>query len=142
MKNLILTFIFCISIANIQSQSFEGKGDIKINIGYELYGYGNGIKATFDYGLGRIMSIGIGSSFYFNNDENDYFIYARSNVHLGILLDLPCKFDIYPGIEIGYLSGGEIGLSGYLGLKYFISNKVGVFTEIGNNGSLGLSLNI
>ena len=142
MKNLIIAFFLCIPIALIQSQSFEGKGDSKVSIGYDFYGYGNGVKVAYDYGLNNLFSIGAGSSFYLNNDENDFFIYARSNVHLGILMDLPCKFDIYPGVELGYLSRGDIGISGYLGLKYFITEKIGVYAEIGSNGSIGLSANL
>ncbi len=142
MKNLIIVFIICISISQIQSQSFEGKGDSKVSIGYNIYGYGNGIKVAYDYGLSNLFSIGLGSSFYFNNDENDYFIYARSNVHLGILMDLPPQFDIYPGVELGYLSRGDIGLSGYVGLKYFINKKIGIYAELGSVGSVGLSANL
>ena len=142
MKNLIITFFLLMPIAHIQSQSFEGKGDSKVSIGYDFYGYGNGIKVAYDYGLSNLFSIGVGSSFYLNNDENDFFIYARLNVHLGILMDLPCKFDIYPGVELGYLSRGDVGISGYVGLKYFINKKIGVYAEIGSNGSVGLSANL
>jgi len=142
MKNLIITFILCVSIAHVQSQSFEGKGDSKANIGFDFYGYGYGVKVTYDYGLSDVISIGAGSSFYLNNDENDYYLYFRSNVHLGILLDLPSQFDIYPGIELGYLSRSDIGLSAYLGLKYFFSDKIGIFAEIGTIGALGMSINI
>lgn len=123
-------------------QSFDGKSDQKINIGYEAYGFGNGVKATYDYGLGKLFSLGAGASVYFNDGENDYYIFARSQVHLGIAFDLPCEFDIYPGLELGYLSSEKIGVSGYLGFRYFITKKVGVFAEIGNNGSVGVSFNV
>ncbi len=142
MKKLIITIVICLFIFEIQSQSFEGKGDSKISVGYDIYGYGDGIKVAYDYGLSNLFSIGIGSSFYLNNGENDYFIYARSNVHLGILMDLPPQFDIYPGVELGYLSRGDIGVSGYLGLMYFINKRVGIFAEIGSIGSVGLIANL
>ncbi len=142
MKNLIFTFILCVSMTHIHSQSYEGKGDSKVNIGSDFYGYGYGIKATYDYGLGDVFSIGAGSSFYLNNDENDFYLYFRSNVHLGILLDLPQQFDIYPGVELGYLSRSDIGLSAYLGLKYYFSDKIGIFAEIGTIGAFGLSVNL
>jgi len=142
MKNLIITLILCVAVVSVQSQSFEGKGDSKLNLGFDFYGYGYGIKVTYDYGLGDVISIGAGSSFYLNNDENDYYLYFRSNVHLGILLDLPSQFDIYPGIELGYLSRSDIGLSAYIGLKYFFSDKIGIFAEIGTIGALGMSINL
>jgi hypothetical protein len=142
MKNLVFVLVLCLAVSHMQSQSFEGKGDAKVNIGFDVYGNGNGIKAAFDYGLSDLFSVGAGASFYFSNDENDYFLYLRTNVHLGIVMDLPPKFDIYPGAEIGYLSSNDIGLSGYLGLRYFFTDKIGIFTEIGNNGAIGLSINI
>ena len=142
MKKILI--ILCISLGymSINAQSYDGKGDSKFNIGYEAYGYGNGIKATYDYGLGELFSIGAGASAYFNDDENDYFIYARTQVHLGIAFDMSCKFDIYPGIELGYLSSEKVGIAGYVGIRYFITKKMGLFAEIGNNGSVGLSFNV
>ncbi len=142
MKNILIILSFLLGIISVNAQSFEGKGDSKFNIGYEAYGFGNGIKATYDYGLSELFSIGAGGTVYFNNEENDYFIYARTHVHLGIVLDLPSKFDIYPGVELGYVSSEKIGIVGYLGLRYFITKKIGVFAEIGNNGSVGLSFNV
>lgn len=127
---------------SVNAQSYDGKGDSKFNIGYEAYGYGNGIKATYDYGLGELFSIGAGASAYFNDDENDYFIYARTQVHLGIAFDMSCKLDIYPGVELGYLSSEKVGITGYIGMRYFITKKMGLFAEIGNNGSVGLSFNV
>ena len=142
MKKILI--ILCISLGymSVDAQSYDGKGDSKFNIGYEAYGYGNGIKATYDYGLGELFSIGAGASAYFNDDENDYFIYARTQVHLGIAFDMSCKFDIYPGVELGYLSSEKIGIAGYIGIRYFITKKMGLFAEIGNNGSVGLSFNV
>ncbi len=55
--------------------SYYGKGDSKINVGYNIYGYGNGIKATYSYGLSELFSLGAGATYYFNNDTNDYFSY-------------------------------------------------------------------
>ena len=142
MKKILI--ILCISLGymSVNAQSYDGKGDSKFNIGYEAYGFGNGIKATYDYGLGELFSIGAGASAYFNDDENDYFIYARTQVHLGIAFDMSCKFDIYPGVELGYLSSEKVGIAGYIGMRYFITKKIGLFAEIGNNGSVGLSFNV
>jgi len=142
MKNSIIIFILFILSISINAQSYDCKGDQKFNIGYDLYGYGSGIKATYDYGLGKLFSISAGVSYYFNNDENDYFLYGRTNFHLADLLDLPQQLDIYPGVEMGYLSSNNIGISGYVGLRYFFTKKFGVFAEIGSNGAVGLSINL
>jgi hypothetical protein len=142
MKKYIITLCILMGTLSVNSQSFDGKGDRMINLGYEAYGYGEGIKATFDYGLSDLFSIGAGASTYFNDGENDYFIYARSNIHLGIVFDLPCKLDIYPGVELGYLSSEKIGISGYVGFRYLFTKKFGLFAEVGNNGAIGLSFNV
>jgi len=142
MKKMFLTLLVLLGSASIFAQSYDGKGDSKINLGYEAYGYGNGIKATYDYGLSELFSIGAGASAYFNNNENDYFIYARTHVHLGIALDMSSKFDIYPGVELGYLSSQKVGIGGYVGIRYFITKKMGLFAEIGNNGAVGISFNV
>ena len=142
MKKIIITLCILLGAISIHAQSYDGKGDSKLNIGYEAYGYGNGVKATYDYGLSDLFSVGAGASAYFNDGENDYFIYARTHVHLGIAFDLGCNFDIYPGLELGYLSSEKIGLGGYIGFRYFITKKMGIFAELGNNGSVGLTFNV
>lgn len=142
MKNLFFTFIIFLLTLPIIAQSYKGQGDMKFDVGYELYGEGTGIKTTFDYGLGEVFSIGLGASYYLSNEDNDYFVYGRTSIHFGEIFDFPCQLDIYPGIEIGYLSSNDIGFSGYLGIRYFFSEKIGVFAELGNNGSVGISINL
>lgn len=142
MKKILITLIILLGTVSMNAQSYDGKGDSKLNAGYEAYGYGNGIRATYDYGLSDLFSIGAGASAYFNDGENDYFIYARTHVHLGIALDMSRKFDIYPGVELGYLSSEKIGIGGYIGFRYFITKKMGLFAELGNNGSVGLTFNV
>ena len=142
MKKTVIILCILLGAITVYSQSYDGKGDKMINLGYEAYGFGEGVKATFDYGLNDLFSIGGGASVYSNHDENDYYIYARTNVHLGIVLDLPCKLDIYPGLAIGYLSSEKVGISGYVGFRYLFTEKFGLFAELGNNGAIGLSFNV
>ena len=142
MKKILITLFMLLGAVSLNAQSYDGKGDSKLNVGYEAYGFGNGIRASYDYGLTNLFSIGAGASAYFNDGENDYFIFARTQVHLGIAFDMSRKFDIYPGIEIGYLSSEKIGVGGYIGFRYFITKKVGLFAELGNNGSVGISFNV
>ena len=140
MKKLIVVFLFLFYVNTTQAQSYDGKGDSKINVGYNIYGYGNGLKATYSYGLSDLFSLGAGITYYFNNDVNDYFLYARAGVHLGPLMDLPKKLDIYPGIALGYLSSQNVGLAGFLGIRYFLSDRIGIYTELGSYGAIGLSV--
>ena len=142
MKNLVITFCFLFCSAYLQAQSYEGKNDQKINVGYEFFGYGQGIKASYDHGLNDLFSIGAGTSIYTDKSESDYFVFVRSNLHLGILLDLPCKFDIYPGVELGYLSQEAVGITGYVGFRFIITKKIGIFAELGSTGSAGLTFDV
>ena len=137
----ILPIILVLSLTSF-AQSFDGKGDTKINLGYDVYGHGNGIKGTFDMGLCELFSVGAGAAYYFNNDENDYYLFARTAIHFGLLFDFPEQLDLYPGINLGYLSGNDIGFSGYLGIRYFFTKNIGVYAEIGNTGSIGLSISL
>ena len=133
----VLTLFF---VFKAEAQSFNGKGDSKVNVGYHIYGYGNGINASYNYGLNDQFSIGAGGNYYFDNEENDYFLFVRANFHLGPLMDLPRKLDIYPGVEFGYLSSTNIGLAAYVGIRYFFTDRIGVYTEIGSSGSVGMSV--
>ena len=140
MKILLMGVLTLLFVFETESQSFNGKGDSKINVGYNIYGYGNGINASYNYGLNDQFSIGAGGSYYFDNEENDYFLFARANFHLGPLMDLPRKLDIYPGVEFGYLSSENIGLAAYIGVRYFFTDRLGVYAEIGSSGSVGMSV--
>ena len=142
MKKIVIILCTLLGTISVYSQSYDGKGDKMINLGYEAYGYGEGVKATFDYGLTDLFSIGAGASVYLNDGENDYYVYARTNLHLGIVFDLPCKLDIYPGLALGYLSSEKVGISGYVGFRYLFTEKFVLFAEIGNNGAVGLSFNL
>jgi hypothetical protein len=137
----ILPVILVFSLSSF-AQSFDGKGDAKINVGYDIYGHGNGIKGTFDFGLCDLFSIGVGATYYIDNDENDFYIFGRTALHLGLLFDFPSQLDLYPGVNLGYLSGNDIGLTGYLGIRYFFTERIGIYAEIGNTGVIGLSFSL
>ena len=141
MRKIFAILSLFIFVFYTQAQSYDGQGDHKINIGYELYAK-NGIKATYDFGLSDMFSIGAGISLYLNNDVDDYFISTRISGHLGNVLDLPTKLDIYPVVELGYLSSNDITIGGYAGIRYFFTENIGVFAEIGTSGVLGLSINL
>lgn len=137
----VLPVILLFSMTSF-AQSYDGNGDTKINLGYDIYGRGNGVKATFDLGLGELFSIGAGATYYIDDDVNDYYLFARTAIHFGLILDFPEQLDIYPGVNLGYLSSNDIGLTGYLGIRYFFSDKIGIFAEIGNTGTIGVSISL
>ncbi|MCX8522787.1 hypothetical protein OF897_02495 [Chryseobacterium formosus] len=144
MKKLVFMLMIFIG-ATVSAQAYTGKGDQKVNLGLNAWGYGTGISATYDYGLNQLISVGAGGNAYFenykdNNKDNRVFIFGRVNFHLREALELPEQLDIYPGVDLGVL-GRDFGIGAHIGARYFFTDKFGVFAEVGNNGSLGVSFN-
>lgn len=146
MKKLFFMFVLILTGTFANAQAWTGKGDQKINAGLSAWGYGTGITGTYDYGLNKLISVGAGLNIYFDNyknndDKNRAFVFGRINVHLKDALQLPEKLDIYPGADVGVV-GNSFGLGAHIGARYFFTERIGVFAEVGNNGSLGVSINL
>ncbi|WP_431612334.1 DUF6646 family protein [Chryseobacterium sp. 'Rf worker isolate 10'] len=146
MKKLFFMVTIFFFSAMAHAQAWTGKGDQKIQLGLSAWGYGTGITGTYDYGLNKLISVGAGINGYFdnykNNDkDNRVFVFGRLNFHLQEALNLPSKWDIYPGVDLGVL-GRDFGVGAHIGARYFFTEKIGVFAEVGNNGSLGVSFNL
>ena len=127
----------------MSAQVWTGKGDQKINFGLNVWGNGTGIVATYDYGLNNLISVGGGINAYFgnykdNDKDNKAFVFGRLNFHLKDILNIHEKLDIYPGIDVGVL-GKEFGIGAHVGARYLITDRIGAFAEVGNNGSFGVS---
>ena len=139
-------FVLILAGTFVNAQAWTGKGDQKINAGLSAWGYGTGITGTYDYGLNKLISVGAGLNIYFDNykdndDKNRAFVFGRINFHLKDALQLPEKLDIYPGADVGVV-GSNFGLGAHIGARYFFTERIGVFAEVGNNGSLGVSINL
>lgn len=134
--------IFAIVAINVGvfgfSQAWTGAGDQKAQAGINVWGLGSGPTATYDYGLSNLISVGAGANVYFNEDEDNPFIFGRVGFHLQETLSLPSEIDIYPGLNVG-IAGRNFGLGVYVGARYFFTENWGAFIEAGNNGSLGVS---
>ena len=146
MKKLFFMVTIFFFGAMAQAQAWTGKGDQKIQLGLSAWGYGTGVTGTYDYGLNKLISVGAGINGYFsnykNNDkDNRVFVFGRLNFHLQEALNLPSKWDVYPGVDLGVL-GKDFGIGAHIGARYFFTEKIGVFAEVGNNGSLGVSFNL
>ncbi|WBX99777.1 DUF6646 family protein [Chryseobacterium gambrini] len=146
MKKLFFMFVLMLAGTFANAQAWTGKGDQKINAGLSAWGYGTGITGTYDYGLNKLISVGAGLNIYFDNykdndDKNRAFVFGRINFHLKDALQLPEKLDIYPGADVGVV-GRNFGLGAHIGARYFFTERIGVFAEVGNNGSLGVSINL
>ena len=120
------------------SQAWTGAGDQKAQGGLNDWGFGSGPTATYDYGLTSLISVGAGANVYFNEKDDNPFVFARVGFHLQETLALPAELDIYPGANVG-VAGRNFGLAVYIGARYFFTENWGAFVEAGNNGSFGVS---
>ncbi len=143
MKKTFFLVLFLIGASGLFAQNFSGSGDQKLQAGFNFYGHGTGIKATYDYGLGDQFSIGVGGVFYNSGDYNSkFFVFGRADYHFAEPINLPDQWDTYLGVELGLVGDGEFGLGGHLGARYALSDTFSIFVEAGNNGAVGIALNL
>jgi len=142
MKKVIFSILILFSSFS-QAQSFNGEGDQKLQAGFNFYGYGTGIKASYDYGLSNAFSIGFGGVFFNSGTYNsNFFLFGRGDFHLQEALELPTELDLYLGAELGLLGNSGFGIGGHLGGRYNFSKKGYGFIEVGNNAALGIGFNL
>lgn len=145
-KKLALAACIALGTVQLSAQAWKGIGDQKVQAGLSAWGYGTGISVTYNYGIAKDVSLGAGANLYFNGNKSgdnaqNAFLYGRADYHLSNVLSLPQGWDIYPGLDLGIL-GNKFGFGAHIGVRYFFNEKFGAFLEAGNNGSLGLSINL
>lgn len=128
-KLLLLLSVLSVSFAN--AQAFQGNTDNKFQIGANFQDAATGIQASFDYGLGENISVGIVGGYALGVREEldasfgDRFdLKGRFNAHLGSVLDIDENFDFYPGLNLSLKNFG-----GHVGARYFFSDGFGIFAE-------------
>lgn len=128
-KILFILAILTVSYAN--AQAFKGNMDNKFQVGANIQDNATGIYASYDYGLGENISIGLSSAYalgvndLIDADFGDRFdLTGRFNAHLGSVLGIDENFDLYPGLNLSLKNFG-----GHVGARYFFSDGFGVFTE-------------
>ncbi len=143
MRTLLIFIIVIFSFSSLQAQNYTGQGDQKIQAGFNFYGYGTGIKASYDYGLNESFSVGVGANF-FNSGlyRSGFFIFGRGDYHFQEIIDLPAELDVYIGAELGIIGNNYFGIGGHIGARYEIAKNLSAFLEVGSNGALGISLNL
>ena len=78
MKRIILLMLLTASFT--YAQVYNGKGDVKLQIGANLQKDGTGVAASFDFGLSENMSIGLMSSYLLNTAPylgNPKFVFSE-----------------------------------------------------------------
>ena len=132
MKNIILG-ISLLSLSFLQAQSFSGNGDKKVQVGANFQDNATGIFASFDYGLGENISVGVSSGYALGINTGNvdkafvdrFDIKARVNANIGNVINIDDAFDLYPGLHLGLKNFGT-----HLGARYFFTDGFGVFAEL------------
>ncbi|WP_274474201.1 DUF6646 family protein [Mangrovimonas aestuarii] len=133
MKLKTLFFITAVMAGSSSfAQAFKAKGDQKFQVGINVQENGTGINATYDYGLGSNISLGLASSYLLNVEDYidaDFIdridVKGRFNAHLGDVIGLPPAMDIYPGLNLSFKNFG-----GHTGVRYFFTEGFGLYSEI------------
>jgi len=137
---LLTTIIafFCLQFAI--GQAYYGRGDVKFQVGANFQNNGTGIMGSLDFGLGDNISLGVSSTYLlgvkkvrnlegekepFADFEDRFDIKGRFNAHLGNVINVDTRFDIYPGLNASMKNFGA-----HLGLRYFFTHGFGLFTEL------------
>ena len=113
------------------SQAYKGKGDSKFQVGANFQNNGTGINASYDYGIGENISLGISTYLLDVTKQldadfgNRFDIRARFNANIGNVLNIDENFDLYPGLSFGLKNFG-----GHLGARYFFTEGFGLYTEL------------
>lgn len=129
--------------ATLYAQHFTGKGDQKLQAGFNFYGHGTGLKASYDYGISDVVSVGGGAVFYNTGSyDSKFFLFGRGDYHFAPAIEVPEVLDLYLGLELGLLGDRDFGLGAHAGARYLVSNNLSLFIEIGNNGALGFTLQL
>lgn len=140
------------------------KGDNLLNIGIGVNSFYNGgipLGVSFEASITDQISAGVNADYLSNkyasgtNVEYKFtalYFGARVSYHVNELLNIEQeKIDLYGGLTIGYRSfgwkdnysggtlsgryGSGIYFGGYIGGKYYFSNNIGAFAELGAIGS-------
>ncbi|MCW2118273.1 DUF6646 family protein [Flavobacterium sp. 7A] len=132
-KIFILLLMF--SAVFVNAQAFKGKGDTKFDVGANFQDGGSGVRVAADFGVAENISFGFVSSYLLGvskiegekpNFGDRFDLKGRFDAHLGPILTLGQNVDIYPGLDLSLKNFGA-----HLGARYFFSEGIGVFSEIG-----------
>ena len=172
---IALFLSFALTSTVFAQQYGYNKGDKLLNLGVGVNSYydsGLPLSISFEQGVTDKISVGGGVDYLSNKyklGDGLFFKFtalyfgARASYHVNELLKVKNeKIDLYGGITAGYRSftwkdnynnstlgnsyGSGVFFGGYIGGKYFFSDRLGGFTELGAAGStnarVGLALKL
>ncbi len=107
-------------------------GELQVNLGFGAADLGSSAYAGLDYGLEHNFTIGAQTAF-----SGDYFtLGGNANYHFDELIGLPPEWNVYGGLNLGFVSIKENDKDGFslgaqVGGRYFFNNKWAINLELG-----------
>lgn len=152
----IFAIVALFSMSLLATQSFaqlavdKGTKFVNLGIGFGGFGYGGiGFNAAADFGVFKNITVGPQVGYRSATDAaftgfrvNYLDIGVRGAYHFNELINLPEAADLYAGLVLSYVNVST-SFSGYggsasglyvpivIGGRYFFSEKVGAFAELG-----------
>lgn len=170
MKKIILSVLVLTAVVTVSAQNGAySKGDKLLNIGVGANSYYSGgipLGASLEFGVTDDISVGVNADYLSHkyNAVSSYkftalYLGARGSYHFNNLLNINNdKVDLYGGLTLGYRVfswkdnysnnlldnsyGSGVYLGGFVGGKYYFSDNVGAFLELGAIGSTNARLGV
>ncbi len=160
---LAALFVFVLGASQTFAQGYK-QGDNLLNVGIGLNSYYSGgipIGASFEHGFTDVISAGANLDYFSHTYAVGYkfsiiYIGVRGSYHFNELLNIQNdKVDLYAGLGLGYRNfkwsdsafnglAGSYGsgayFTGFVGGRYYFTDAVGGFVELGGGGSTNFRL--
>lgn len=170
MKKTFFSIIATVVVSSFtfaQNGAFKN-GDKLLNVGIGVNSYYQGgipVGASFEVGVTDAISVG-GNIDYLSSDYGAgagskftaLYFGARANYHFNEILNIESdKVDVYGGLNLGYRSfswkndfdgdygksyGSGLYLGALVGGKYYFSDNIGAFLELGAIGSTNARIGV
>lgn len=151
MKKLLFALAIPVALlmtnTSASAQAYKN-GDNLLNLGVGFAGSysGTSFGGSFEHGFTDAISAGVGADFMhysvLGSSFNFSYFAIRGSYHFAELLNVQDKkFDPYAGLGLGYVTYGNYVSSGaflqvHVGARYYFSDNIGGFAEIGAGASL------
>lgn len=165
-KILVIVGLFFVTMT-ASAQATLGEGNVQLNAGVGLSGWGVPMYVGLDYGVTEDFTLGGEFSFRTYSETVGYNkwrhtglgIFVNGNYHFNRILNIPSEIDFYAGLSLGYYHwttkidgagvysyggslGSGLGFAGQVGGRYFFSDNFGINLEIGGGSTYGAKFGI
>ncbi len=125
MKKLTLMLVLLAIFQLANAQSPIGKGGKNINFGTGFTSWGLPVYFGMDWGVHPDITVGFNASYRFNDGANPLGIAANGNYHFNTILDIPQQWDLYAGLNLGFVAwlGDDVKDHSPLGLDIAIGGR-------------------